>query len=409
MNKWKEIGIEYFKNSFKSEANMKIGMECEFFVVDDNYKNIPYEKMSSILETQLNNDNKGIFKDDHLLGIENKKYLISLEPGSQFEISINASKNIKTIDDIYMEFYNHYEKIFENHGYKMLSVGVCPVSHIDEITMIPKKRYEYMADYLINQGELAHHMMKGTAATHYTIDYIDEEDYIVKTRVLNVLGVILARFLDNSPYINNIESKFNLARVHIWEKTDKFRSGMNYGCFDKDFSFDKYIDYALSVPPIFIKQNNKEIYTESKLLTELDIDENIENFTHLVSMIFPYVRAKGYLELRTIDAIPYPYNVSVIAVLKGLLYNPKHLFFLEQTFYSFKEEDYHKLVEELKEGNTISYLNDKSVDQYMTELIGMAFDGLDEKELKFLDPLYDLLDGESLSESTVYNIKKMNN
>lgn len=53
---------------------------------------------------------------------------------------------------------------------------------------------------------------------------------------------------------------------------------------------------------------------------------------HAVSMQFPDVRLKTYLEIRPADSMPIPYVIAYAALIKGLFYNEGNLQQLEALF-----------------------------------------------------------------------------
>ena len=138
-----------------------------------------------------------------------------------------------------------------------MTVGYHPVTKIEEIKIIPKKRYDYMFEYFKTKGSHAHNMMKGTASLQVTIDYGSEEDYIKKFKIANALSPVLYALYDNGYYFEGAIWENHSLRAFIWANCDNDRSGIARGTFDGDFGYRKYAEYILNIPPIFVFDGQK--------------------------------------------------------------------------------------------------------------------------------------------------------
>src|SRR5699024_2914914 len=309
----------------------KIGAEFEHFVIDlDSYKTISYYGTNGVAETLEDLTKigyKGTYEDGYNLELKKGKKNITLEPGSQLEMSVDASKYIKELEEEYLEFLSDIIPVLKKKNQGLIATGYHPVTKIDEITLLPKQRYDFMFNYFKTRGSHAHNMMKGTASLQVALDFKSEEDYIKKFRIANVLSPLLFSIFENSYYFEGKESKKHNMRSYIWENCDTDRSGIVEGALEEDFGYKKYAEYILNRPPIFINKDGKEIFTNKKKVKKVFNPEEFtrEELEHLLTMFFPDVRTKGYVEIRMMDAVPYPLNFSAIALLKGLLYNDENL------------------------------------------------------------------------------------
>ncbi|MFY9213583.1 MAG: glutamate-cysteine ligase family protein, partial [Tissierellaceae bacterium] len=185
----------YFKVNEKSLDNFKIGVELEHFVIDlDTLKTISYYGDAGVAETLKDLEKigyKGMYEGQYILGLTKGKKTVTLEPGSQFELSIEATISIKELEEEYLDFLNDVIPILERKNQGLMTVGYHPVTKIDEIKLLPKQRYDYMFNYFKTRGTHAHNMMKGTAALQVSLDYSSEEDYRRKFRVANALSPVL--------------------------------------------------------------------------------------------------------------------------------------------------------------------------------------------------------------------------
>ena len=331
-----------------------------------------------------------------------------MEPGSQLELSIAATMDIKDLEDEYLEFLNDIIPILEKKNQGLMTIGYHPVTKIDEIRLLPKQRYDYMFNYFKTRGTRAHNMMKGTCALQVSLDFSSEEDYKRKFRVTNALSPVLYTIFENAYYFENEVSERHNTRAYIWENCDTDRSGIVEGALDGDFDYGRYAEYILNRPPIFINKEGKEVFTGNQRVRDLFDPDNykIEELEHLLTMFFPDVRTKKYVEIRMMDSIPYNLNFSVIALLKGLIYNEDNLNTLYEYTRQMDIEDVNKAREEMMTKGLESKLKGESLLEIGKYLVELAKKGLSDDEIHYLYPLEEMLsNGKNPYEITKENSK----
>lgn len=250
-----------------------------------------------------------------------------------------------------------------------------------------------MSKYLKEKGEYAHNMMKGTAAIQISIDYANEEDFIRKFRVANFLSPLLYLISDNSPiFEGQVYYKFGL-RSLIWENTDKERSDIVPNSLNKTFGYKDYGEYILSIPPILILKDGEFIGTGSKTVEQV-MEEYIfskEEIEHLMTMVFPDVRAKNYIEIRVGDSLPYPYNFSYITLIKGIFYNEVALEYLYKLSLRAEDEQIYTSKKTMREKGFCSHIGSKPAYDFVRIIFDLAKKGLGPKEKEMLAHLEKLL------------------
>src|SRR5262249_32292135 len=148
-------------------------------------------------------------------------------------------------------FAERVQELLSGTGVAQIALGFTPFAEIDRIPWVPKGRYAVMKEYLAHTGELAHHMMKGTAAVQATFDYADEADGGRKVRLATLLGPRTTAIFANSPYANGRPTGFVSWRGHIWTRTDPARTG--FPAAAESFTFERWVDWLLQVPMMFYK------------------------------------------------------------------------------------------------------------------------------------------------------------
>ncbi len=409
-NKQIQIITDHFRNDEKAVEDFKIGVEFEHFIIDEeSMETISYYGKDGVAETLKDLEEygwKGSYEGDYILGAKKDLMTITLEPGSQFEFSVEARKEIGELEKYYLIFLEDVMEVLEKKNQKIIATGYHPNKKIDDITLLPKSRYDLMFNYFKSRGSHAHNMMKGTAAVQVSLDYKSEEDYIKKFKIANKLSPVLYALFDNSFYFEGEKTeKYNI-RTHIWNNCDSYRSGIADGALDDDFGYRKYAEYVLNAPPIFTMKGDKVIPTGNKKMREVfdPEDYTVEELEHLLTMVFPDVRTKRYIEIRMMDSLPYPLNFGSVALLVGIIYSEENLDILDEYLDDIDIEDIEKAKLDIIENGLEGKLGNKTVLEIGRYLIKLAKKGLKEKDLKYILPLEKMIDkGENPYEITRQN------
>lgn len=402
-----EIEKHFLKNT-KLVDNFKIGVEFEHFVVyKDTLKTVSYYGENGVAETLHDLEKlgyKGSYEGEYILGLEKGNKVITLEPGSQFELSIKAQKHIKDIEIEYLDFFKDLVPILELKNQQIMAVGYHPETKIEEIKLLPKKRYDFMFNYFKTAGTMAHNMMKGTSALQVSLDYSSEEDYLKKFRVSNALSPVIYAMFDNGLYFEGEQYEKHNIRALIWKNCDIDRSGVVPNSLKDDFSFKKYAEYVLNVPPILIAKDG-DVESTGKLLVKdvLDVENySTEELEHLLTMVFPDVRTKRYIEIRMMDSVPYPLNLAAIALWTGLLYDEKTLDKVYEYIKDISIDAVNSAKEEMLDKGLLAKLGDKTLLEIGKHIVSLAKEGLAEEDIKYIIPLEGML----LAGKNPYEITK---
>jgi glutamate--cysteine ligase len=388
----------YFKHHEKKRDNFKIGVEFEHYVIDkDTFQTISYYGKNGVGETLKELADLGwnpTYEGEYVLGLKKDKKTISLEPGSQLELSIDADMSIRNIEVEYKKFIDEIYPILSKKGQMLITVGYHPVTKIDEITLLPKKRYDLMFNYFKDKGRNAHNMMKGTAALQVSIDYSSEEDYRKKFRLANAISPVLYALFDNSFYFEGEEWEYHNLRTNIWNNCDVNRAGTVEGALEDSFGYENYAKYILNRPPIFMIEDGKVIATGEKKVRELFDPNNydIAELEHFLTMFFPDVRTKAFIEIRQMDSVPYTLALSAIALIKGIFYNDENLNTAYEKIKSLDIEDINRAKYDIIENGLEAKLKGKNILEFASWLINLAKNGLEDSEIKYIYPLEEMVE-----------------
>lgn len=399
MDKNRQIKLitDLIRSGEKAVEDFKLGVEIEHFVIwKDTFKTVSYygdAGVESTLKDLMSGGWEGRYEGDYLLALEKDDLSLTLEPGSQLEISIGAKKRIEDIEKSYLGFLEELLPVLEKKGQLLVSLGYHPVTRIEEIKLLPKKRYDLMFEHFKKKGSHAHNMMKGTGAFQVSIDYSNELDYSRKFRVLNALAPVFYGLFENALFFEGEPCKTHNLRAYVWMNCDNERAGTVEEALEDDFSYAGYAGYLLERPPIFTIRGGKIIPTgEARISDILDPDStSTEELEHLMTMFFPDARTKRYIEIRMMDSIPYPLNLAAVALVKGLFYSESNLNELYDFSKTIKAEDVVASKLELLEKGMEARLNGRTIldiGKWMTQMSKSVLND----EAVYIEPLERLLE-----------------
>jgi glutamate--cysteine ligase len=322
----------YFHDAGKPRERWRVGTEYEKVGIDRNTaKAIPYfgrRGVEFILRELIERYGwEPEEQDGHIIALERGNAQITLEPGGQIELS---GEPCETIHCTYAEFTQHIRELLEvaeKLDIVFLGLGMQPVSRLEEIEWVPKKRYRIMAPYMLKVGTLGQRMMKQTATVQANIDYSDEKDAMAKFRTGMGLTPIIVAIFANSPISEGRLNGYRSFREHIWTDTDRSRAGLLKFAFLPEVSFDHYVQYALDVPMYFIIRNHDYIdmtgVTFRQFLEQGRHGQRatLEDWNDHLTTLFPETRIKRYLEVRCADSQPPELMLAFPALIKGLFYD----------------------------------------------------------------------------------------
>jgi glutamate--cysteine ligase len=322
----------FFHHAGKPRERWRVGTEYEKVGIDRNTaKAIPYSGprgVEFILRELIDRFGwEPEEQDGHIIALARDNAQITLEPGGQIELS---GEPCESIHCTHAEFTQHIRELLEvadRLDIVFLGLGMQPVSRLEEIEWVPKKRYRIMAPYMLKVGTLGQRMMKQTATVQANIDYHDEKDAMAKFRTGMGLTPILIAMFANSPISDGQLNGYRSFREHIWTDTDKNRSGLLKFAFFPDVSFAHYVEYALDVPMYFIVRGGE--YIDMTGLTFRQFLQHgcqghratIEDWSDHLTTLFPETRIKRYIEVRSADSQPPQLMPALPALVKGVFYD----------------------------------------------------------------------------------------
>lgn len=363
----RQIVADYFRAGAKPSPCM-LGVEVEHFVLFNNTnESVPYQGKDGsfgvldVLEYLASYyPQKSYSADGSLIGLASDKGTVTLEPAAQLELSIAPRAQVSQVEAAYREFRGLVDPYLLLHGARLEPAGYHPSQKAADLTLIPKERYRLMTKYFAGIGTHGERMMRATASTQVSVDFSDEADGVRKLRVAQALAPVLASLAENTASFEGAPNAKQLTRLNVWRDVDNKRCGSIPGLFNEGWGFADYADWLLNLSPIFVTRPAagepdyeaapaiRPFFETSAAEAYADAPMTSADVEHLMSMVWPDVRLKRFVEIRPADSLPLNKILAYTALVKGLFYSEASLVALEQAF-------------GVKEG--VWPLNDKSTDE----------------------------------------------
>ena len=409
--------LKWFNQGEKPSKNWKIGTEHEKFVFyTNNFKRVSYLGASGISELlnalAIKNNWVKIIENNNTIGLKDDTGAsISLEPGGQLELSGTPLENLHQTCKETGQHLKIMKEVMSGLGLSMVGVGYDPKWARSDISFMPKGRYEIMKNYMPKVGQLGLDMMLRTCTIQVNLDFSSEKDMVEKFQISMALQSVATALFANSPFIEGKPSGYLSSRAMVWTDTDPYRTGVPEIVFDSNFGYESWLNYVLEVPMYFVYRDGKYIdvagnsfvdFMEGKLKGFEGQYPTIKDWEDHITVAFPEVRLKQYLEMRGADGGPWNIICALPALWVGLLYD------------SQSQSDALSLAKPLMDANILEEgrvsaatfaLNGKignvSIDKLASDMLDISRNGLKRRnkidargldESQFLDPLFYILD-----------------
>lgn len=250
---------------------------------------------------------------------------ITLEPGGQVELS---GAPFRRLGDLAAEVRRNralLHAVTEGHDLVWTACGLTPYARIADIEFVPKGRYAMMRDFLPAYGDLAHWMMKGTCCVQVNLDFSDEADCARKFHAALDLAPLNVATFANSPLGEGREMGWMSYRGHIWTRVDPRRTGFPAQVRD-GYTHRGWVEYLLDAPMMFYKPGDTWLPSGGRTFRQW-MTEGIEgsfptaeDWSLHQTSVFPEVRVKRTIEIRSADAVNVDLAIAFCAFWTGLLY-----------------------------------------------------------------------------------------
>tara|TARA_B100001123_G_scaffold147039_2_gene170429 strand:- start:169 stop:1431 length:1263 start_codon:yes stop_codon:yes gene_type:complete len=378
--------INYFLSGAKK--NVFIGVENEKFLFQEkNNVRATYLDIKKVFEILIKKFKwKEVKENENIVGLKTNGKSISLEPGNQIELSGDKLSNIHDVCSESHDFQNKLDQICKELGLKTMSIGYDPITKLSNAPNNPKQRYKLMTKEMPKGGKLSLNMMYQTSGTQINLDYLSEDDFKKKFKIITYLTPITVAIFANSAILENKPSGYLSYRTKVWQNTS--RGGLPK-LFLENMDFEKYADFAINFPLLFIYRNKEHKNLNNKTFGDFmkgslsEVNNHLPNFKDLelhLSTIFTEIRLKKYIEMRSLDACEWDCHCAGPAFYTGLIYGK-----LDESLdliKDWKSEDVLKAYLDAPKKGLTTEINGKSILEWGKILLNISKKGLADRNFK---------------------------
>ncbi|MEZ4704236.1 MAG: glutamate-cysteine ligase family protein [Bdellovibrionota bacterium] len=388
--------MDTFFGGGRPPERFQVGVEFERFALSPKTGfPLPYDgevSVRSILK-HFSPQWTPILDDHRWIGLKRGQDAITLEPGGQVELSSRAYSTVEEMDQGLRDVHGEMKTISNTLGFQWADVGFLPSISVEEASWMPKSRYKIMRQKYETRDRAFLEMMTMTASIQVNFDYQDEQDAKRKMFVSSMLGPVVAALYSNSSVEKFRASKVLGRRQSIWMHSDPDRTGTPAFFVDGSFSFERYMEYALDVPMYFIVRDgsyhDRTHQTFREYLSSSD-DVQLGDWDLHLTTLFPDVRLKNHLEVRTADQ-----NSIDLAVALGVFWfqisrSEDLLSALEEHFSAFAYSDLMRAYDELIHKGLHAELGGVTLASHAKTAAEKAIHTMDSKEQECFLPFFDL-------------------
>ena len=374
-----------------------LGIELEHVIVREDGSPVPYsgtDGVQSVLcALRADYPDATLDAEGDLLGVARPGEAVTIEPAAQIELSAGPFHELSAAKVCFERFEDTLGAALSNVRAKTAQVGYHPTTRAMDMELIPKKRYACMNRYLGAISPFGPCMMRGSASTQVSIDYTDAADCLRKYRLASALVPVLSLICDNSPVFEGKPRTRKLVRTKIWQECDPDRCGIVPGAVSSGFSLSDYARWVYDTPAILVPDGQGGWREDARPFSEIYAARPMtrEEVEHALSMVFPDVRLKTYLEVRPADAMPVPYVIAYAALIKGIFYCKESLAAAERLVADPTEDDIAAAKEALMARGYDAEVYGRPVGKLAEALVEAARSGLRVDEQPYLNPLAKLV------------------
>jgi glutamate--cysteine ligase len=261
---------------------------------------------------------------------------LSFEPGGQAELSSPTAGSVGAAVEILTADSRELRRRLATVGADVMMAGVHPDREPRRLLDLP--RYQAMQSFWESGGEhdpgagLA--MMSTTASVQVSVDTAVDGHHPSEAggrdsrwRLAHALAPVLSASFANSPVARGRVTGWRSTRLGIWEALDRTRTAP---ALRTGRAVEDWAAYLLDANVMLIRTANAHRAVAAGFPFGRWVAEghplgwpDEDDLAYHLSTVFPPVRSKGWLELRSMDAPPEEWWPVPIAVAVALLDDPE--------------------------------------------------------------------------------------
>ncbi|MEZ5977812.1 MAG: glutamate-cysteine ligase family protein [Planctomycetota bacterium] len=255
---------------------------------------------------------------------------LTFEPGAQLEHSTAVYTSASTALDDVLRIGGAMDRAVSPSGARLFSLGVDPWHTPDDVPQqLRAPRYHAMAAYLASRSPYGAEMMRNSCSLQVNLDLGPKDVRASRYAVANLLSPVLAACFSTSPERPG-EERYHCRRARIWQQLDPTRSGFPKAFLEgRGTPTDQYVEAVLDADVLLFRtpggaDTGRAGFRFRDWLERGDDAHGrptADDLRYHLTTVFFEVRARGFLEMRTIDALPPRWRAAAVAFTSGLVYD----------------------------------------------------------------------------------------
>ena len=264
--------------------------------------------------------------------------MVSFEPGGQVEVSTRPYPCLAQAVRQLEAAQGSIEEALKTRGFKIVQTGINPWHTKEDVTLqMRKSRYRAMDQHFAAIGPYGQRMMRQTCTVQVNLDFGSDETTLAKRYLASeLMAPFVAGIFANSPIVDRKPTGIRGYRTRIWRHTDPSRTGLPALARllknpTRQEAVSCYIDFAMNARVVFVESHDYLIPPKPTTFGQLlegaipGVKPTLQDFITHLSLLFPEVRPRGFLELRSADCQPRAFQGVPAVLWTGLLYSERIL------------------------------------------------------------------------------------
>ncbi len=269
---------------------------------------------------------------------------LSFEPGGQLELSSACADSLPELISATRTNLDNINRSFQDAGLAFSPLAADAVR--PPVRSLFHPRYEAMEQHFERVSPAGRAMMCSTASLQICVDAgldgTGPDSAVERWSRLHRLAPLLVALFANSPFHRGVPTGWRSTRQRIWLNTDPSRTTAVPVTNDPR---DAWAKYALDASVLCIQPEGTQppklgSWSASPGLTMRDWlrgegprPATLADLDYHLTTLFPWVRPRGFLEIRVVDAQPGPFWEAATAITTALIEDPEAA---EQTAHATK-------------------------------------------------------------------------
>lgn len=232
---------------------------------------------------------------------------VSYEPGGQIEYATRPVPSLDLLDDLLGQCLLPLAAALQDEGIRLLARGldpVTPASHVRRV--LAGDRYPRQEAHYARRGTAGRTMMLQTAGVHVNVD--PGPDPVAAWNRANTLVPHLVALFANAPSPTEAGNPVRSRRAGLWRVLDPTRNRV-FALSPEPWR--EYLAFALEAESFLLGDPEAPARSFRAWLAD---GVGPEAFQAHLTTLFPEVRPRRYLEIRSVDALPLRWCVVPAAL-----------------------------------------------------------------------------------------------